>query len=133
MADKKGPTDLEALCLLRSYAAARKDGRFIGRTWMVALRLEVPTAKARTIMNRLAKRGHVMRELQRDVFRLNWKRVMNWNSSRPSRLRSAVVICVALFASRAPKAGILARARSWIPSLSPSKQKRRWRMGRARS
>ena len=61
MADKKGPTDLEALCLLRSYAAARKDGRFIGRTWMVALRLEVPTAKARTIMNRLAKRGHVVR------------------------------------------------------------------------
>lgn len=55
------PTDLESLCILHSYAAARKDGRFIGRTWMVALRLEVPTAKARQIMNRLAKAGKVQR------------------------------------------------------------------------
>lgn len=55
-------TDLEALCTLQSYAAARKDGRFIGKTWMVALRLGVPTVKARTIMNRLAKAGKVERD-----------------------------------------------------------------------
>lgn len=55
-------TDLQALCTLRSYAAARKEGRFIGRTWMVALRLNVPTVKARAIMNRLAKAGKVERD-----------------------------------------------------------------------
>lgn len=56
-----GITDHEALMRLMSFAAARKDGRFIGRTWMVALRLEVPTSKARAIMNRLAKAGKVER------------------------------------------------------------------------
>lgn len=54
-------TDHEALATLTSYAIARRDGRFIGRTWMVALRLEVATAKARAIMNRLAKAGKVER------------------------------------------------------------------------
>lgn len=54
-------TDMEALMRLRSFAAARREGRFIGRTWMVALRLEVTTAKARAIMNRLAKAGKVER------------------------------------------------------------------------
>lgn len=55
------PSDAEALMTLISYAAARKDGRFIGRTWMVGLRLGVPTAKARAIMNRLAKAEKVER------------------------------------------------------------------------
>ena len=55
------PTDTQALMTLHAYAAARKDGRFIGRTWMVGLRLGVPTAKARAIMNRLARAGKVER------------------------------------------------------------------------
>ncbi|MGX1693186.1 hypothetical protein [Brevundimonas naejangsanensis] len=54
-------TDMEALMRLRSFAAACREGRFIGRTWMVALRLEVTTTKARAIMNRLAKAGKVER------------------------------------------------------------------------
>ena len=54
-------TDMEALMRLRSFAAARREGRFIGRTWMVALRLEVTTTKARAIMNRLAKARKVER------------------------------------------------------------------------
>jgi hypothetical protein len=55
------PSDEEALMTLQAYAADRKDGRFIGRTWMVGLRLRVPTARARAIMNRLSKAGKVER------------------------------------------------------------------------
>lgn len=54
-------TDTQALMRLRAFAAVRREGRFIGRTWMVGLRLEVPTARARAIMNRLAKAGKVER------------------------------------------------------------------------
>lgn len=54
-------TDMQALMRLRSFSAARRDGRWIGATWMVGLRLEVSTAKARAIMNRLAKAGKVER------------------------------------------------------------------------
>ncbi len=54
-------TDHQALMRLRSLAAASRDHRWIGATWMVGLRLEVSTAKARSIMNRLAKAGKVER------------------------------------------------------------------------
>jgi hypothetical protein len=54
-------TDDEAFATLTSYAISRRDGRFIGRTWMVALRLGVTTARARAIMNRLASAGKVER------------------------------------------------------------------------
>lgn len=54
-------TDIQALMRLRAFAAARKEGRFIGRTWMVGLRLNVPTSRARAIMKRLAKAGKVER------------------------------------------------------------------------
>lgn len=57
-------TDSQALATLTSYALVRNDGRFIGRTWMVALRLGVETRQARAIMNRLAKAGKVERSLR---------------------------------------------------------------------
>lgn len=54
-------TDHQALMRLRALSATSRDQRWIGATWMVGLRLEVSTAKARTIMNRLAKTGKVER------------------------------------------------------------------------
>ena len=54
-------TDHQALMRLRALSATSRDQRWIGATWMVGLRLEVSTARARAIMNRLAKAGKVER------------------------------------------------------------------------